>query len=258
LVLLAGFPSVALAWDGAASWYNPANGGNAPPGDKNAIMPGGGGIFGTGGARDYNITCANCHLDDKKQQGQIAIDFAFNPPQPMVNGVAGYTPGTTYTITATLSGEHLGLSGCGPYVTGNINNFAASFESSGGLSAGVLASDSGQSSANCGKTTPMAGRTTLLYGDCHAIFSDDGDMADLGRTTWSFSWTAPSAGAGTITMYYGAVDGDCMMDSFGDDVKTGNKRFPEATAALAPRPRPYAFAFLLLLPLALLWRQRRR
>ncbi len=253
------FPSLALAWDGPASWYDPANGGNAPPGDMNAIMPGGGGILGTGGARDYNITCANCHLNDKGQQGQIDGALAWNPPLPTVNGQRAYQPGQRYTVTFQLLGEHLGKSGCGPYVTGNINNFAAAFEDASGRPAGVLSSDSGQTATACPSRAPSVnGGTTMLYGDCHAVFSMGGDKADVGRTSWTFTWQAPQAGGGPITISWGVVDGDCMMDSLDDDVKVGTTKLVEATASAAPPRRAPALALLALAPLALLARKNLR
>ena len=43
---------MAAAWDGYNNWCDPASGKTA----------GGGGIIATGGARDYRITCAHCHI----------------------------------------------------------------------------------------------------------------------------------------------------------------------------------------------------
>jgi hypothetical protein len=246
----------ARAWDGDMLWNNPANGGNGAVGSTNALMPGGGGIYGTGGARDYNITCASCHVNDKQQQGQIDATLTFNPPLGAGNA---YKPGTQYTVTVALVGEHLGLSGCGPYVDGNINQFSASIEDASGRGAGVLVSDSGQSASSCPSAAPMNPTgTTILYGDCHAVSSRAGKSM-VNTTSWTFTWTAPAAGAGPITIYWGIVDGDCMMDSFGDDVKTGSTKLTEGTATAERRSRPFALAWLPLLPLPVLikrWRRR--
>jgi hypothetical protein len=228
LALIAVFPSVARAFDGQGLWYTPANGGVAPPGNMNALPPGAGGIFGTGGTHDYNITCANCHLNNMQQQGKIDLMLAFSPALQSVAGQAAYKPGQTYMVTATMTGEHLGMGGCGPYVTGNINNFAATFENASGKTVGALASDSGQTSASCPSRAPtVASGTTMLYSDCRVIFSMGGDKADANRTSWTFAWTAPGAGTGGVTMYWGVVDGDCMMDSWGDDVKAGTAKIAE-------------------------------
>lgn len=237
VIALLAAAGTARAWDAQESWNNPANGGKAPPGDINAITPGGGGIFGTGGARDYNITCASCHINDKQQQGTIDLAFAFNPALPALGGQQAYKPGQLYMITVNLLNEHLGQSNCSPYVTGNINNFAASIEDASGKGAGVVTSDSGQSSAACPAALPtVTGGTTMTYGDCHAVFSMGGDKADANRAQWSFSWQAPAAGTGGVTVSWGAVDGDCLMDSLGDDVKVGSLRLVEGSA-LAPTRR---------------------
>jgi hypothetical protein len=63
--------------------------------------------------------------------------------------------------------------------------------------------------------------TTYTYGDCHAVMGRN--QTGGGPPTWTFTWNAPSDGA-TVTMYYGVVDGDCMMDSMNDDVKVGVKK----------------------------------
>ena len=55
-------------------------------------------------------------------------------------------------------------------------------------------------------------------------------MPKLGATSWTFKWTAPAAGAGPVTIYYGVVDGDhAGTDSKNDDVKQGTIRLNEGT-----------------------------
>ena len=165
--------------------------------------------------------------------------------------------GQKYQVAVKLVGEHLGLSGCGQYLT-HTNNFAAAFEDASGKPTGVLASDSGQSAAS-GPTAlpkPING-TTVLYGDCHAVTSSGGE--NLGA--WSFSWTAPASGSGAVRLFYGAVDGSCDMMSMGDDVKVGTLQLGEATAMAAP-PRGSGLgrlaALLAFLPVGLVMSKRRR
>src|SRR6185295_5087437 len=99
-------------------------------------------------------------------------------------------PGQSYQVKVSLVGEHLGKSGCGQYLS-HVNNFAATFEDAGGKLAGVLSSDSGQSSASCPQVMPKPiNGTTLLYGDCHAVTSSGGEN----MTQWTFSWKAPASG----------------------------------------------------------------
>ncbi len=226
IVLLGASP--ARAWDATALWNNPANG--AGP----SVAPGGGGLFGTGGARDRNIQCNHCHIDDTNQQGAIDLMLTFNPPMTMLNGQYVYSPNQTYQVTAQMTGEHLGLTGCTPGpTTGNANNMAAAIEDASGNPAGVLASDSGQSASACPQTLPASlNGTTALYGDCHAVVSISGAMGTFKRTQWIFNWTAPASGAGPLRLYFGVVDGNCNQSSLGDDVKMGNLPLVEASAAL--------------------------
>jgi hypothetical protein len=263
-------PSVGRAWDSDDAWYNPATG-SGPVGAMGSILPGAGGLIATGGTSDHNITCAACHI---KAEGRIGVTFTPSPAWSLANNVAAYAPGQTYAITVKLTGEHLGQSGCSPYVNGNINGFGAAFESDAGKPAGTLASDSGQTAANCPQANPQAmSGTTLTYGDCHAIVSL-ADKTLAGTTSWTFRWTAPPAGTGPVTLFYGAVDGDCMMDSFNvdmyqssggktgiDDVKVGNQRLLEAVASNSPPvnpARPYAYALLALLPAFAAFARKRR
>lgn len=236
-------PRAAWAWDGPGLWYDSAAG----------AQPGGGGLLGTGSTRDRGITCAHCHT---KPAGLINLKLDFTPPLPTVGGQQTYAPGQKYQIDVKLVGEHLGLSGCGQYLT-HTNNFAAAFEDASGNPTGVLASDSGQSSASCPPALPKPiNGTTVLYGDCHAVTASGGQ--DL--SAWSFSWTAPASGAGAIRLSYGAVDGNCDMMSTGDDVKVGALNLGEATAMAAP-PRGAGLgrlaALLGLLPVGVVMGRRR-
>jgi hypothetical protein len=252
LVGCIGVATPALAWDANAYWYEPANGGPPPQGSQYAVLPGGGGILATGGATDHNITCADCHV---KAAGQISSAFLFDGKT-----LTSYAPGHTYQVTAQLLYEHLGLSGCGQYVNGNVNNFGATFEDANGNVVGVLASDGNTSGASCQATLPSSVTgTTIVYGDCHAITSTS--TKDL--TQWSFSWTAPAVGSGPVTLYYGMVDGNCMMDSLNDDVKVGNVKLTEGAPMAMAKPfgANSALAALGLYPVAALvgaFRRRKR
>lgn len=234
-------PTLALAWDGVSLWYDTAEG----------KSPGGGGIIATGAVQDYNITCAHCHVG---APNKIDAKFEFNPPMATVGNQPVYTPGQTYQINVSLLNETLGLANCAQYMM-NANNVGVAFEDASGKSAGILASDSGQSASSCKPTAPSQPiqGTTALYGDCHAVVGTGAENL----SNWSFSWTAPKAGAGPLTVYYGVVDGNCDMSSYDDDVKVGTIKLGEATASLAPMPskHPSAFAFnafslLGLLPIA--------
>jgi len=83
----------------------------------------------------------------------------------------GYVPGTTYQITATNS-----LSGSGKY------GFEVSPQNSSGTLLGTL----------------TAGTGTQLVGSGKYVTHSN---ATLVNNSWTFSWTAPTAGTGTVTFY---------------------------------------------------------
>lgn len=214
LVSLMALP--ASAWEIPCNWTNTTT--------SVADEAGGGGLFATGGKRDYSVTCSACHLETltTPARGQIDTTLTFVPALGTVGTVKTFTPGQRYEVTVTLVGEYLGLSGCG--TAENINTFTATVEDPAGNTFGLLESDTGQSSnacltglssANCNGSLPATGGTTFMAGDCHAVAG-----YGTARTTWKFYWTPPAATTATdVTFYWGAVDGDCKMNSLKDDVK---------------------------------------
>lgn len=179
---------------------------------------GGGGIFGTGSTTDWGITCAHCHINDVNQQGNITASISY---APALSG-GKYVPGTQYTVTLKMIGEHLGLNNA----ASNTNGFVVTYEDAAGKKAGSLLGDMQTSCPSAVPTVPDAllmGQT-YAFGDCHAV-------ASLARNnvtpTWSFKWTAPSAGTGPVTLFYGVVDGDSDKRSIGDDVKMGKAMLAE-------------------------------
>lgn len=248
--LLAASP--ALAWDSSNLWYDPAEGAKASPYN---VMPGGGGILATGGAGDYAITCANCHI--KGADGYGSIGLTITPPVPTT-----YKPGTKYDFTVSMTGEHRGLSGCSQYVLGNVNQFAITFEDASGKQVGSFTTDYG-TSASCPQTPPDSKFTgsTYIYKDCRAVISTPAPD----RTSWTFSWTAPASGTGSVGVFWGAVDGDCMMDSKMDDVVVGNAQTGEGMASYAPPKRsspgggslPWSVAVAPIVGVIVAWRRKR-
>jgi hypothetical protein len=229
----------AHAWDGPKLWYEPAD----------AMSPGGGGIFGTGGARDHRITCQDCHVDPP--DGDIELRFSFSPPLASVGGVETYEPGQSYQVTVELVGERL-TGPCGQYAKNN-NGFAATFEDVSGRSAGVLRSDSGQTQTDCPSAYPDPGTgTTVLYRDCDVAMPEDYE-----RASWQLGWTAPGGESGDITLHFGGVDGNCDMMSMGDLVVVGQRVLaaaPSASAGTHRRTWPAALGVLMSLSLlASLW-----
>lgn len=233
--LLAAGIAAGLAFSAPASgfstlqqWGEPAHG----------PTPGGGFVFGTGSRHDKGVTCGMCHTNDKGQQlGNLSMTFTPTPAWESVQGASGYKPGQVYQIAVSMSSS-AGLLGTGK--SPDHNDFAVTIEDQNGVLAGVLASDScpgGQncvSTANCAPTfTPLGqlpqSATTHIYGpSCTTIVTIPRQNPAL--TSWKFTWTAPAAGTGPVTLFYGGVDGNAAgtpIRSVGDDTVAGTIKLSE-------------------------------
>jgi hypothetical protein len=106
----------------------------------------------------------------------------------------GYTGGNTYTITVTVTGS-------------GAKGFEVSPQNATGTQLGTLAAGSG---------------SKLVGGTKYCTHSS---ASNSNPTTWNFSWTAPVAGTGTVTMYGAFVVSQ-------PNVKIGSLAIPEAAAPL--------------------------
>lgn len=114
----------------------------------------------------------------------------------------GYTPGSTYTITVTVSG------------TGK-KGFEVSPQSVSGTQLGVLAAGTGNH---------------LVGGTKYVTQNSSGSSS--GTATWSFSWTAPAAGTGQVT-FYGAFTVNKPVTKLSTLVVQENAAVPLAASASA-------------------------
>jgi hypothetical protein len=210
----------------------------APAGDG-----GGNRMYFDGSPRGKAYDCSACH---DRAAGTIAAQIDFTP-----SADGAYTPGTAYTVTVTLAGEHAGFG-----TANNQNGFVAEFVHDDRTVAGTLA-------------PPASGVTQTI--DDGKVIAGEGKAA----TSWTFTWTAPPAGA--VTLYLGMVDGNGAAsvtvpqnDPGGDDVATARVRLCESAPgcddAPAPPPKPESAAAgcsaggapgLLIALAALLVRRRR-
>lgn len=221
--------SAASAFPHLYMWIDPANG---HPSSAGQPAPGGGGIYGTGGAKDYGITCAHCHTN---APGMVGTTIAPTPAWQTLPGGSAYKPNTKYRIVVTLTNETKN-----PGTTNNLNGFALTIENQSGVGVGMFATDAATpiTTMNCTNTRVLgaaemalvtAGTTTYMIspantGGCYTVVS----VPKAGATSWSFDWTSPAAGTGPVTIFYGVVDGDkAGTDSSGDDVKQGTVRLLE-------------------------------
>jgi len=186
---------------------------DAPPG-----AGGGGGLFYTGAPRDKGWTCAACHID---APGSMRVRLEVDPP---LFDSFRYAPGQTYTVTARLDGETRGKDA----PASNYNTIAISIVDANGNSVGAV-------SGFAAEDFYVGFPTTIV---------STGQKPGL--TSWTFQWTPPATGAGPVTFYLAAVDGDgagrpseTLTDPFGDDLFVGTVDLQDgsATAAAVPRPR---------------------
>lgn len=165
----------------------------------------------TGGAGESS--CSSCH--GSAAAGGLVVMTSDIP-------AAGYTPGTTYHMTATVT--YSGRSCFGIDVIG-VNSSNSSVGT-------ITITD-----ATYTKLLSSAGRSNLV----HKAVKTTGDF--------SFDWTAPAAGTGNVTFYFaGLVGNNNGTDDSGDYTYTGNQVYAEnvggtsgietiqATASVFPNP----------------------
>ncbi|MES2780424.1 MAG: choice-of-anchor V domain-containing protein [Bacteroidota bacterium] len=117
----------------------------------------------SGGPAEGGATCfqAGCHFGAPSTVTDI---ITTDVP------VAGYTPGTTYNITATVAGS-------------GAKGLMVSAQNAGGSHLGTLISGSGSKIVFSSKYLTHTSAKTTATG------------------IWTFKWTAPAAGSGAVTLY---------------------------------------------------------
>lgn len=200
--------------------------------DGRAETPGSGGLYYTGSRRDLGLRCSACHVE---APGAIRADVTFSPA---LSG-GRYVPGATYRIAVAMTGESRGLTECSSPMV-NRNGITAMIVGPSGFPVGEIGPD--QDARRCGVRFPPVGatQTTAVFGDCEAAVGVQDTRA---LTRWEMSWRAPSAGSGEATLWLGVVDGDCMFDSYRDDVLETRIAIPEGSTAALLRERAPARSF---------------
>lgn len=196
---------------------------------------GGGGVAFTGAPRWAGHACEVCHLDAPHQ-----IGLALESDRPAVF-VDGYEPGVVYRLRVAIEdewaaaaqaavGDACGEQG-GGFVRCDDNGFAIELDDARGRAAGRLAPATRDGCAG----TPDADADARIFADGSAATHSG---VHHGQTSWDLCWTAPAAGAGVITAYVAAVDGnggsatlEDPSDAAGDDVFAGAVAIPERGGA---------------------------
>lgn len=152
----------------------------------------------TGSPGDGGATCASgCHTG----MAVTAVVGWITSNVP----VTGYVPGQTYTITATAS-----QSGCVRF------GFQISPQSSTGTYLGTLV------------VTDLV--NTQIVSTKYIEQKTAGTTGFTGSHPWTFNWTAPAAGTGTVT-FYGAFNcSNNNNSSSGDNIYTSTLVIPQCSA----------------------------
>lgn len=112
-------------------------------------------------------TCGNCHGVTPTTATNVLTS---NVP------TAGYTPGQSYTITVTIAGSSAR------------KGFEVSPQNDNGVMQGTIASGTGSSIIGTKYVTHTSAKTS-------------------NPSTWTFTWTAPAKGTGTVNVYGAFVNG---------------------------------------------------
>src|SRR5262249_47921524 len=143
-----------------------------------------------------------CH---QKAAGKIKVKLSVSPSS-LFDGMQ-YTPGQVYSFTATLEGEHLGLSS----PLANYNSIVVSIVDAKGFSTGSIGGYAAED----------------FYSGFPSTIASAGQQ--VGRTSWTFQWTPGPVGSGPVTIYLAAVDGN--------GAKSGpwpRSRIPSTTTCSSP------------------------
>ncbi len=205
-------------------------------------MDGAGGIAFNGAPRWTGHDCSVCHTDPPHL---IGLELDSDHPEVFTTG---WKPAQQYHMRVTMQNEHAaaqyaalgdncGANGDQPTFTPcDDNGFSLEMDDANGNPTGKFVPVVSGACANSG-TIPNDVDIRVLT-DGSAVTHTG---AHAGMTTWDLCWTAPSAGAGVITAYLAAVDGNggdgtanFPQDTLGDDVAVG--QVPMLEAGVAPPP----------------------
>ena len=150
---------------------------------------------GNTGSPSDGQTCARsgCHAGGPAVSNEV-IDVSSDIPP------SGYIGGTTYNIMFTMT-------------------------KAGAQKFGFQLSAQDYSGAGLG--TLIAGSGTQIVGSKYITHTPNGTAVSGGTKTWNFQWTAPTAGANSVDVYYAGNFTNSSGTSAGDVIVSGSISFPE-------------------------------
>ncbi len=200
----------------AGLWASTAHGFHGTDFVTSANEGGGSRMYFTGSPRYKNYDCTVCHVG---APGSVSVELASDSPDLLAGS---YTPGAMYAIEVTMVHATLGdTSRPNGY---DFNGFVAEVIDDGGRLVG-----------NYDTPNPASVYTMDRAGGDPRVVAG---RADKGETEWTVHFRAPEAGAGRLSLYLAAVDGNAAnggvetpVDPLGDDVFAGKWRFCEKSSS---------------------------
>lgn len=144
-----------------------------------------------------SANCTSCHSGTATTPAASVAAITTNIP------AAGYTPGSTYTITATIN-----------YVGRTRFGFEVSPQNSAGTYKGTMVLTN----------TSQTKITGTKY-----ITQTQAGNSGTGTKSWSFNWIAPAAGTGTVTFYGSLMAANNNGSTSGDITYLTTKAVSEAS-----------------------------
>ena len=204
------------------------------------MADGAGGIAFDGAPRWSAHTCAVCHTES---ENRINVRLESDHPELFTDG---WKPSQQYHLRVVLLDQHAGAQyaaagdNCGgnvtPYKPCDQNGFALEIDDGIGSPKGGFAP---VVAGACAAPTATGDIDIYTLEDKTAVIHNGAHHA---QTTWDFCWTAPGAGAGVLTAYVAAVDGNggdgtdkFPADTLGDDVFAGAVPMNEIGGAAPPQ-----------------------
>jgi hypothetical protein len=151
------------------------------------------------------LLCSDCHSGNTVNDGVGAVRIDAIP--------AAYTPNQTYVLTAVVLRP--GQLRWGFELT--------ALKNSDNTMAGTLTSTSAFT-----RTQDFAGKTYISHTTLNP--PNDGTFSGSPAGSWTFTWTAPAAGAGTVTFYAAGNAANGNGTQFGDFIYSTNASSMEGTS----------------------------
>ncbi|MDK9699702.1 MAG: T9SS type A sorting domain-containing protein [bacterium] len=162
-------------------------------------------------------SCTQCHNSFTVNSGNGSLSLLGTPP-------TGYVPGQVYPLQVEL--QDPGQARWGFELT-------AALQSNSSQQGGTLATANGN--------TQVSNQTGNARDYIKHTSSGTSAGTQNGPVTWTFNWTAPSAGAGNVVFYFAGNAANNNGSTSGDYIYTSSVTLVEATP---PNQPPNAFSLL--------------